>query len=135
MSTGVYEGGDVSQTGGRYRELSRDELQRMGVADAMLRDDRTGFAAKVYRGADGSTVLSFRGSDGIDPTDFGGTNIPNGIGLPVAQGAGHRAAQRVAAGVGAENLTLTGHSLGGHLAVVGSVATESPGRHLQRRTR
>ena len=96
----------------------------MGVTDAMLRDDRTGFAAKVYRGADGSTVLSFRGSDGIDPTDFGGTNIPNGIGLPSPQGGQAIAlAQRVAASVGAENLTLTGHSLGGHLAVAGAVAT------------
>ena len=124
MATGVYPGGNISEAGGRYRELSRDELQRLGITPAMLRDDRTGFAASVYRGEDGRTVLAFRGSDGIDRTDYGGTNIPNGLGLPSAQGGQAIAlAQRLSATVGAENLTLTGHSLGGHLAAAGAVAT------------
>lgn len=124
MATGVYPGGNITEAGGRYRELRSDELQRLGITPAMLRDDRTGFAASVYRGEDGRTVLAFRGSDGIDRTDYGGTNIPNGLGLPSAQGGQAIAlAQRLSAAVGADNLTLTGHSLGGHLAAAGAVAT------------
>lgn len=124
MATGVYPGGNIGEASGRYRELSRDELQRLGITPAMLRDDRTGFAASVYQGEDGRTVLAFRGSDGIDRTDYGGTNIPNGLGLPSAQGGEAIAlAQRLSAAVGADNLTLTGHSLGGHLAAAGAVAT------------
>ena len=124
LATGVYPGGDVTQAGGRYRQVSGEELTRLGITDSMLRDDRTGFAAKVYRGEDGGYVLSFRGSDGLDVTDYGGTNVPNGLGLPSAQGGPAIAlAQRLAAGVGADNLTITGHSLGGHLAAAGAVAT------------
>lgn len=124
MAAGTYPGGDIAAAGGRFRELGSAELQRLGITDAMLRDDRTGFAAKVYRGADGSTVLAFRGSDGPDPADYGLTNVPNGIGLPSAQGGQAIAlAQRLAMSVGADNLTITGHSLGGHLAAAGAVAT------------
>ena len=124
LATGVYAGGDIAAARGRFRELGRDELQRLGITAAMLRDERTGFAAQVYRGEDGRTVLAFRGSDGLDATDYGGTNVPNGLGLPSAQGGQAIAlAQRLAASVGAEHLTLTGHSLGGHLAAAGAVAT------------
>lgn len=124
LATGVYPGGNIDEAGGRYRQLGADELQRMGITEAMLRDERTGFAASVYRGTDGSTVLSFRGSDGLDRTDYLGTNVPNGLGLPSPQGGQAIAlAQRLAASVGADNLTITGHSLGGHLAAAGAVAT------------
>lgn len=124
MATGVYPGGNIAEAGGRFRELGRDELQRLGITESMLLDDRTGFAAQVYRGEDGRTVLAFRGSDGLDRTDYLGTNVPNGLGLPSPQGGQAIVlAQRLAAGVGADNLTITGHSLGGHLAAAGAVAT------------
>lgn len=124
LATGVYPGGTIAEAGGRYREVGREELARMGITDAMLRDERTGFAARVYRGADGSTVLSFRGSDGLDAKDYLGTNVPNGLGLPSPQGGQAIAlARRLADSVGAENLTIVGHSLGGHLAAAGAVAT------------
>lgn len=124
LANGTYPGANIAEAGGRFRELGRDELQRLGITDAMLRDDATGFSATVHRGADGSTVLAFRGSDGIDATDYGLTNVPNGLGLPSAQGGQAIAlAQRLAASVGADNLTITGHSLGGHLAAAGAVAT------------
>lgn len=124
LATAVYPGGSLAGAAGRFRELTGDELRGLGVADQMLRDDATGFAARIYRSEDGRTVLSFRGSDGIDATDFVGSNIPNGIGLPTPQGGQAIAlARRLADGVGADNLTLTGHSLGGHLAMAGAVAT------------
>ncbi|PUA81238.1 WXG100 family type VII secretion target [Nocardioides currus] len=124
LAIGAYPGGTVAEAGGRYRALGRDELQRLGITEQMLRDDRTGFAATVYRGTDGSTVLSFRGSDGLDPTDYLGTNVPNGLGLPSPQGAQAIAlSRRLAASVGADQLTIVGHSLGGHLAAAGAVAT------------
>ena len=124
LATAVYPDGRLTDAASRYRELTADELRQLGVTERMLVDERTGFAARIYRAEDGRTVLSFRGSDGIDLKDVGGTNIPNGLNLPSPQGGQAIAlAQRVAAGVGAGNLTFTGHSLGGHLAAAGAVAT------------
>ncbi len=86
LATAVYPGGSLAGADGRFRELTGDELRGLGISEQMLRDDGTGFAARIYRSEDGRTVLSFRGSDGIDVTDFVGSNIPNGIGLPTPQG-------------------------------------------------
>ena len=62
MATAVYPGFNLNEAGGRYRELTGEELRRLGISEQMLRDDQTGFAARIYRGDDGGTVLSFRGA-------------------------------------------------------------------------
>ncbi|RYC11052.1 Mbeg1-like protein [Nocardioides zhouii] len=108
-----------------YTQLGKDELKRLGITPGMLRDERTGFDAKVYRDAHGRIIVSFGGTEG----DLRGADWTNNF-----SGANpyHVSAQAEASvalalalkhSVGADNLILTGHSLGGRNAALASVAT------------
>lgn len=92
-----------------------------------------GYSATVYSYArpDGSTayVVAFRGSEG----GVGGvrtdwmTDVQDGLGLPTRQYQ-HAAdlGRQLAEEYGAENVTFTGHSLGGGLAQVASISSGAP---------
>lgn len=106
-----------------WRPLSDEELQEAGVDKRILSDTRSGFAARLYTNHDGDVVLAFRGSnEGKDWFH----NIAQGIGLDDAQYEAAEKAARKAYDALGDKLVMTGHSLGGGLATLGSVVTGSP---------
>jgi len=92
-----------------------------------------GFFASSYTLSDGSTVISYRGTDSIlGGEDGGGSDLLNGWTVGAGYSDASQAAmaeqfyttvtgQSVFAGAAPPNLILTGHSLGGGLA--GFIAT------------
>jgi uncharacterized Zn-binding protein involved in type VI secretion len=105
------------------------EIRAQSVYDpatGTLNDPKTGFHAAVFRSeVDGSYVLAYRGTQ---PTSWRDWVLGN------AQGAGantpqYRQAFDLANATHAaygDNLSMTGHSLGGGLAATGSLATGVP---------
>lgn len=110
-----------------WERLTDAELRRHGIDPALLHGD-AGFDAVIYRTPRG-IVVAFRGSE--PPTDGNGvmdwsSDLVNGVGLTSKQGAqAVRLAQLTAAGFG-NDVTFTGHSLGGGLAAMASIATGRP---------
>ena len=106
-----------------WRPLSGEELQEAGVDKRALSDTRSGFTARLYTNHDGDVVLAFRGSnEGKDWFH----NIGQGIGFDDAQYEAAEKAARKAYDAFGGKLVMTGHSLGGGLATLGSVVTGSP---------
>ena len=110
-----------------WHEVGPTELRKLGIDPALLEDKRTGFHATLFRDDNGRYVLSYEG------TDFGHTgDVLNDVfGAVATSDQVHQAIlaattvkQRLMAnGVTDGNFSLTGHSLGGELAAVGSIAT------------
>lgn len=107
-----------------YTALTDRELRDLGIDPALLHDSRTGFDAKVYRDGSGRIIVAFGGTE---PSQLGDLES-DGV------GANHHLLSRQAEqsvelalalehSVGADNLVLTGHSLGGRNAALASVAT------------
>jgi hypothetical protein len=108
---------------GDWRPLSDEELKVAGIDKKILTDTRSGFAARLYTDHHGDVVLAFRGSnEGKDWFH----NIGQGLGFDDAQYQAAEKAARKAYDVFGERLVMTGHSLGGGLATLGSVVTGSP---------
>src|SRR5688500_12918006 len=106
-----------------WRPLSDEELKSAGIDSKILVDARSGFAARLYIDRDGHVVLAFRGSnEGKDWLH----NIRQGLGFQDAQYQAADKAARKSFDVFGEELAMTGHSLGGGLATLGSVVTGSP---------
>ena len=109
------------------RVTDPEELRRMGVDPAALRDDNSGFNAAVYRSdSDGSTILAYQGTDANSLNDWK-TNIDNGAGLRTDQ---YTSAANIAGGMHAAGtqFDIAGHSLGGGLATEGGLA--APGHNV-----
>lgn len=110
-----------------WHEVSPAELRSLGIDPKILEDKKTGFHATLFRDDNGRYVLSYEG------TDFGHTgDVLNDVfGAVATSDQVHQAIlaattvkQRLMAnGVTDGNFSLTGHSLGGELAAVGSIAT------------
>lgn len=110
-----------------WHEVSPAELRSLGIDPKILEDKKTGFHATLFRDDNGRYVLSYEG------TDFGHTgDVLNDVfGAVATSDQVHQAIlaattvkQRLMAnGVADGNFSLTGHSLGGELAAVGSIAT------------
>jgi pimeloyl-ACP methyl ester carboxylesterase len=103
-----------------WHQLSDTELRDLGIAPGAFRDTKSGFDAKVFRDADGRYVAAFGGTqDAADwKNDFGGS-----VGLSAQSRGAVELALQLKNEVGVDNVTFTGHSLGGRLAAVASVAT------------
>lgn len=121
LAKGVYDGTGT----GSYHPVDPAALRELGINPDALTGPG-GFAANVYRDADGHYVLAFQGTDPTSLDDWG-ANVQQGVGLLSLQHAQAIAlAGAVEASVGDDNLVLTGHSLGGGLASTASVATGVP---------
>ena len=112
-----------------WRDLSKAEIARL-TGGVPLHDPRSGFDARIFTDGHGHYIISFTGTDpGVNP--FDGLNIDE---LHDVAGAGWfssqtdqavRLAVALQLSVGAGNLVLTGHSLGGRNAAAAAVATGS----------
>jgi hypothetical protein len=107
-------------TGGLYSQLTAAELWAMGIDPNSLHDSFTGFDACVYRGPSGQLIVAFPGTDSI--ADWG-RNFA-GVRSSTDQ---DRQALSLALAVQKANpsgeLMFVGHSHGGRLATLASVAT------------
>ena len=121
LAAGVYDG-----KGSEHLEpLSDAELTVLGIDPDSL-EGSGGFQAGVYRDDDGGCVLAFAGTDPSSLEDWG-ANLQQGVGALSAQhGQAIGLAEQLSRAVGADNVVLTGHSLGGGLASTASVATDLP---------
>jgi uncharacterized Zn-binding protein involved in type VI secretion len=108
-----------------WTRLSQDQLPD-SLKGAVLRDDSTGFYSDIYRSEiDGSYRLVFRGTEPSTWQDWvKGNSQGTNIKAPQYTQAVDLSKQ-VAAEYGG-NLGIAGHSLGGGLASVGSLATGVP---------
>ncbi len=112
-----------------YPELSDAELKKLGIDPRDLHDTKTGFDAKVMRGPDGKLVVSFGGTEGwlkngqLVPTEDAQTDAIGAVYLTRQTEQAAVLGKIIANAEGKENVTFVGHSLGGRLAAVASVAT------------
>ena len=121
LAKGVYDGTGTDS----FDALDTSELEALGI-DPRTLTGPGGFAANIYRDANGDYVLAFAGTDPTSVSDWA-TNAQQGVGGLSAQHLQAIAlAQHLARAVGSENMVLTGHSLGGGLASTASVATDVP---------
>lgn len=121
-----------------WDRLSDEELGSLGIDPALLQDPTTGFSACVFRNAEGALVVAYRGT-----TEWVAVR-QSGAGVTVAPGLDLHAdvlgstylsrqseqavalALAVQTAVGTDNVVFTGHSLGGRLAALASIATGAP---------
>ncbi len=99
------------------------ELRKLGLSPNEL--NRTdGFKAGVYTNDEGKYVLAFGGTEGLTDAKGWGTNIEQAAGgYPSQYRDAREVGAKLAAVVGAHNLTATGHSEGGGEAAVVVLAT------------
>lgn len=109
------------------------ELSEVGLEEGDLEDKKSGFYAQVYKDSNGKYVLVYRGtSNGHDKNreiipgfskDWIDDDAKQGIGLGSDQyEQAIKTAQKMKVVVGKENMTITGHSLGGGLAQAAGAA-------------
>lgn len=112
---------------GNWNRVSDADLRAAGLNPADFEDSSTGFRAGLYTDGKGHYTLAFAGSNGGN--DWVKTNIPQGLGMQTEQyDQAVALAQQVAdSPFGNQgNLVLTGHSLGGGLAGIASLVTDTP---------
>ena len=120
ISQDVYDPTSKGITG--WTRLSDDQLTQAGIDPASLEDPSTGFRAAIYQDANGDHVLAFAGSN--DAKDWL-NNAEQGLGLPATEYNQAVALATEAKAAFGNSLAITGHSLGGGLASIASLATDS----------
>lgn len=106
---------------GGFQRLTQEELQSNGLEDVILRDKYSGFQANLYSNGY-QVVLAFAGTNDIHDWV---TNIHESLGYQDAQ---YQEAIKLAKQVHevfGDRLVVTGHSLGGSLATVAALVTDS----------
>ena len=118
-----------------YTPLSKEDLKYLGLRAKDLKNTDIGFKADIYKGQDGKYILAFRGtySDPDHPEndivhdwskDWIDDNVAQGVGMGSKQYQNAiDLSRKLRNKVGKDNLTITGHSLGGGLATAGGAAT------------
>jgi hypothetical protein len=125
MAQDVYRSGDRQRPGVEgWTPLTDEQFRKVGIDPALRTNSASGFDADIYGDGHGRYVLAFRGSDA--GKDWA-TNLGQGLGFETAQYNQAIALSRQAKVAFGDELVITGHSLGGGLAAVGAVTTDSPG--------
>lgn len=149
ISRDVYEHGyalggeDVKGENGTYEKLTPGEIEALGLdpelftggvasmpfalgIPGLILPGQSGATTSIYRDDHGNYVLAFAGTDDFSDVQ---TDIMNAAGLPtVYYQYATEVAQKVQQALGpeADNLVITGHSMGGGMATVASIATGAP---------
>lgn len=110
-----------------WEEVSADELRKLGLSRDEFGVPGDDFSATLYRDVNGAYVLAFEGSNLKDSRDVD-TNIYGQTDVTAQDMRAVWLAQAVKKalikqGVSESSIVLAGHSLGGRLASVASVAT------------
>ena len=105
-----------------FTRMSDDELRAAGIDPASLDDPNTGFRAAIYENAQGQKVIAYAGTREGKDWFADGTQA---LGLPTAQYQQAVALATQAKAAFGDSMVITGHSLGGGLASIASVATDS----------
>lgn len=108
---------------GTWRIVPDEALRALGILPELLTDRASGFHARLYRDHEGRHVLVFRGTD--EGRDWV-SNTKQGIGLREDQYERAIEVAREASLALGGSLVISGHSLGGGLAAVASLATDVP---------
>lgn len=122
MAQDVYDPNSKGIEG--WTRLTGDQLMQAGIDPASLEDPGTGFRAAIYQDKHGDRVLAFAGSN--DLKDWL-NNAEQGLGISAAQYNQAVALATEAKAAFGDSLAITGHSLGGGLASIASLATDSAG--------
>lgn len=124
LARDVYGSDDRQRTGAaQFRPLSDEEFRRSGIDPALRTNNASGFDADIYTDGQGRYALAFRGTDA--GKDWA-TNLGQGLGFETSQFNQAIALSRQAKVAFGDELVITGHSLGGGLAAVGALATDTP---------
>ena len=123
---------------GNYEQFYRDVVGDYYIVSEADDDQTSGFYAVCFRSPNGKYIISFRGSTG-DPfsgllnigkesNNDWGTDLTFVLMNQLTKQFSHALSfyRIVETQVGAENIVLTGHSLGGALAAYVSICTEAP---------
>ena len=105
-----------------FTRMSDAELEAAGIDPASLDDSSTGFRAAIYENAEGQKVLAFAGTREGKDWYADGTQA---LGLPTAQYEQAVTLATQAKAAFGDGMVVTGHSLGGGLASIASVATDT----------
>ncbi|WP_051163716.1 Mbeg1-like protein [Nocardia brevicatena] len=124
LADDVYIPGHVDRIDG-FARLTDSELEQVGIPAEAMNDPISGLTTALYRDEQGRHVLAFAGTDHRSLKSWKAN---------LYQGAGLRAHQYVLAGrlgklarvAFGNNLVLTGHSLGGGLAVTAALKSGAP---------
>lgn len=122
LSQDVYDPNSKGIEG--WTRLSNDQLMQAGIDPASLEDPSTGFRAAIYQDKNGDHVLAFAGSN--DAKDWL-NNAEQGLGISAVQYNQAVSLATEAKAAFGNSLAITGHSLGGGLASIASLATDSAG--------
>jgi hypothetical protein len=112
-----------------WHELSTDELKELGIDPKSLQSELgDGFSATLYRDASGNFVLAYAGTNFDQAGDLVSDAMGASVGVSFQQAHAVDLALAVKSQLNAHgglgnSLEFTGHSLGGELASVASVAT------------
>lgn len=106
-----------------WRPMQPDELRAVGIDPNDLANTTNGLKSVIYTDDKGRHVLAFSGTD--EPKDWL-TNLRQGLGFEDAQYNQAMAVARQAKAAFGQDLVITGHSLGGGLAVAAAYAADAP---------
>lgn len=106
-----------------FRPLDDDQLRRAGIDPASLKNEDSGFLARIYGDDQGRYVVAYSGTD--EGKDWL-TNFRQGLGFEDAQYNQAMALAREARVAFGDQVVLTGHSLGGGLAAAASISSGIP---------
>jgi hypothetical protein len=106
-----------------WRALTDEEYRKVGIDPALRSNDASGFDAEIYTDGNGRYTLAYRGTDA--GKDWG-ANLGQGLGFETAQYNQAIVLAKQARTAFGDELVITGHSLGGGLAAVGSAVADTP---------
>jgi RHS repeat-associated protein len=109
---------------GGFKRLTDEQLVQKKLNPKDFRDNDSGFNAALFENGEGEYVLAFEGTHDLKDV---GTDLLNAFGIRTSQydsAVGLGKSVRLALG---DNLTMTGHSLGGGLASVAALAADTNG--------